>query len=143
MLDVKRILEQLGVVLLLLPGLCTSATTRADTVAPGVMVLADVPGDTNLYLMLRDGGTLFTCAGRVTKFLASVGHDGDGLGAPFFGSNLTYAWSFGGGVPQNPLDVFSGVPQVTFNAPATVTLQVFDAVGNSRAFRVSIHTVGC
>lgn len=143
MFQMRRIVSRLRVALLILPGLCVSVASHADTVAPSVMVLADVPGDTKLYLMLNDGGFLAVCVGRPIKLLASVAHDGDGLGAPFHGSNLIYAWDFRGGIPLNPLDVFSGVPQVTFNAPTTVSLRVFDGAGNSRAFSLNIQTIGC
>jgi hypothetical protein len=83
--------------------------------------------------------------------LGSVSFDEDGLGFPIFASfgnstPVSFVWNFGGGVPENPLDIFSPSPRVRFpigtqeGATVTIALTVFDAKGQSTTRVLSLLT---
>jgi hypothetical protein len=122
------------------------SSARADTVGPVVTVLRSlVPG--NAFFELDDGGTIAGCVEgpRTYRFVASAIDTVDGLGGPFFGSRLVYAWNFGTGTSSNSLDVFSNAPTVTFpaNVNTTVSLAVLDKVGNVRNVRFNVRSQRC
>jgi hypothetical protein len=83
--------------------------------------------------------------------LGSEVFDADGLGFPIFasfGNNtpIAFVWSFGGGEPSSPLEVFSANPRVRFPVAAdetrsfSISLTVFDATGQSsmRTLRLEV-----
>ena len=127
-----------------------ASSARADTVPPGVLVLANLHDrrtalmDFSTYMIVPSGATLGVCAGRAIDFFASAGPDADGLGVPFFNnSTLIYAWSFGSGTLARPLEVFSPTASVTFRAHTTVSLMVFDGAGNAGSFSAVVQARSC
>jgi hypothetical protein len=137
--------------LLVAVSLIGPAMAHADTVAPGILVLArtnrstaQFPLAVPSFSILNSGGTFTFCRGRTIDFVASATSDPDGLGVPSFnGTIVTYAWNFGTGTPSTSLDAFSNRATVRFSDQTTVSLQVFDGAGNPASFRTVVRAMSC
>jgi hypothetical protein len=121
-----------------------SWTARADTLGPSVTVLVNRAGD---WAALEGPGSVFACPpgprSFPIRFIVSA-TDGDGLGAPFYGTRLIYAWDFGSGQPSHPFDVFSNAPTVVdFTQDTTVRLSVFDKLGNATSVHIDVLVITC
>jgi hypothetical protein len=112
------------------------SVARADAVGPSVLVLSG-------GRVLFSNQTVSVCAGRPVRFVGSANDTGDGLGVPFSGTRLIYAWNFGSGTPASSLDVFANQPTARFTSFTSVSLTVFDKIGNSTLFRFNVSPVTC
>lgn len=142
-----------SVLIALLLSAATGQSAWADTVAPTVTVVArpnfcaaSTPPDVlcfpDPFLTVTNGSTLNVCTGRPFQIFASA-LDNDGLGVPFFGSVVTYAWNFGTATPSTSLDSFSNRPRLTVNQRTSITLNTFDGAGNQRTFVATLRPAPC
>lgn len=137
--------SNLSCVVSVLASLCIwPASARADTLGPNVKVLVNRSSD---WAALEGPGSIFACPpgprSFPIRFIASA-TDGDGLGVPFHGTRLIYAWDFGSGKPLHPFDVFSNAPTVVdFTQDTTVRLSVFDKLGNVTTVSMDVLVITC